>query len=51
LDKQNKWPFEARDAEQLALHRYTEFFDSAPIGYFILDPTSEIMQVNLKEGT
>jgi diguanylate cyclase (GGDEF)-like protein/PAS domain S-box-containing protein len=48
LEMQNEALYEARHAEQLALQRYTEFFDFAPIGYFILDPTSEITQVNLR---
>jgi diguanylate cyclase (GGDEF)-like protein/PAS domain S-box-containing protein len=48
LEMQNESLLEARDAEKLALHRYTELFDFAPVGYFILDPTSKITQVNLK---
>jgi diguanylate cyclase (GGDEF)-like protein/PAS domain S-box-containing protein len=48
LEMQNESLLEAIDAEKLALHRYTELFDFAPIGYFILDPTSKIMQVNSK---
>jgi PAS domain S-box-containing protein len=39
---------EAIDSENRALYRYTELFDFAPIGYFVLDPSSRIKQVNLR---
>ena len=39
---------EALDSENRALYRYTELFDFAPIGYFVLDPSSKIKQVNLR---
>ena len=48
LKMQNESLCEARDAEQLALHRYTELFDFAPIGYFAMDVSSKITQVNLR---
>jgi diguanylate cyclase (GGDEF)-like protein/PAS domain S-box-containing protein len=48
LEMQNEALREASDAEGLALHRYTELFDFAPIGYFILDSSSKITQVNLQ---
>jgi diguanylate cyclase (GGDEF)-like protein/PAS domain S-box-containing protein len=48
LEMQNEALREARDAEDLALHRYTELFDFAPIGYLILDRNSTITQVNLR---
>jgi PAS domain S-box-containing protein len=48
LEMQNETLREARDAQDLALHRYTELFDFAPIGYFILDSSSKITQVNVR---
>jgi diguanylate cyclase (GGDEF)-like protein/PAS domain S-box-containing protein len=48
LEMQNEALREASDAEGLALHRYTELFDFAPIGYFTLDRNSTITQVNLR---
>jgi diguanylate cyclase (GGDEF)-like protein/PAS domain S-box-containing protein len=48
LEMQNESLREARDAEDQALHRYTELFDFAPVGYLVLDPGSRIMQVNLR---
>jgi diguanylate cyclase (GGDEF)-like protein/PAS domain S-box-containing protein len=48
LEMQNEGLREARDAEDLALHRYTELFDFAPIGYFVLDSSSKITQANLR---
>ena len=48
LEMQNEALREAREAEGLALHRYTELFDFAPVGYFILDRDSKITQVNLR---
>jgi len=48
LEMQNESLREARDAEDRALYRYTELFDFAPIGYFVLDPSSRIKQVNLR---
>jgi diguanylate cyclase (GGDEF)-like protein/PAS domain S-box-containing protein len=48
LEMQNEALREARDAEDRALYRYTEIFDFAPVGYFILDRNSTITQVNLR---
>ena len=48
LEMQNEALRNARDAEDQALHRYTELFDFAPTGYFVLDPNSKITQVNLR---
>ena len=48
LEMQNESLREARDSEDRALYRYTELFDFAPIGYFVLDPSSRIKQVNLR---
>jgi diguanylate cyclase (GGDEF)-like protein len=48
LEMQNEALSEARDAEDLALQRFTELFDFAPIGYLALDCYSKIMQVNLR---
>jgi diguanylate cyclase (GGDEF)-like protein len=47
LVMQNEALRESKSAEGQALHRYTELFDFAPIGYFVLDPSSKITQVNL----
>ena len=48
LEMQNEALRESRDAENLALHRYTELFDFAPIGYFTIEPNSKITEVNLQ---
>lgn len=48
LEIQNEVLREANNAEIIALHRYTELFDFAPISYFSLDCTSKIMRVNLQ---
>jgi PAS domain S-box-containing protein len=47
LEMQNESLHAAMDAEDQALFRYTELFDFAPIGYFVLDHSSKITQVNL----
>lgn len=48
LEMQNEYLLVARDSEDRALYRYTELFDFAPIGYFVLDPSSKIKKVNLR---
>jgi diguanylate cyclase (GGDEF)-like protein/PAS domain S-box-containing protein len=48
LEVQNEELHEARDSEDRALYRYTELFDFAPIGYFILDHSSKITLVNFR---
>jgi PAS domain-containing protein len=47
LEMQNDELREAKDAKDLALYRFTELFDFAPVAYFTLDKTSKITQVNL----
>jgi hypothetical protein len=51
LEMQNDALCEARSAEEQALFRYTELYDFAPTGYFILDHSSKIAQVNLRGQT
>jgi diguanylate cyclase (GGDEF)-like protein/PAS domain S-box-containing protein len=48
LEMQNSELSKARDGEAIALYRYTELFDFAPIAYFSLDQSSKIMQVNFQ---
>jgi diguanylate cyclase (GGDEF)-like protein/PAS domain S-box-containing protein len=47
LVMQNELLREAKDAEDRALYSYTELFDFAPIGYFVLNPSSKITRINL----
>ena len=45
LEMQNSELSKARDGEAIALHRYTELFDFAPIAYFSLDQSSKIFKL------
>src|SRR5258706_15511637 len=47
LEMQNAELQKARDELELALEKYTDLYDFAPLGYFSLDPSADILEVNL----
>jgi PAS domain S-box-containing protein len=47
LEMQNAELHEARDRMELLLEKYTDLYDFAPVGYFSLDESGRIMEVNL----
>jgi len=47
LEMQNAELQKARDELELALEKYTDLYDFAPVGYFSLDPSGVILEVNL----
>jgi PAS domain S-box-containing protein len=47
LEMQNKELQQARSELESSLERYTDIYDFAPVAYFTLDRTSNILQVNL----
>jgi PAS domain S-box-containing protein len=48
LRMQNAELHEARDEIELALEKYTDLYDFAPVGYFSLDEQGLILEVNLR---
>ncbi|MFT7141376.1 MAG: PAS domain S-box-containing protein [Sulfitobacter sp.] len=48
LEMQNEELREARIERELALHRYTQLYEFAPIGYYVLDSGSKIIRINLQ---
>jgi PAS domain S-box-containing protein len=47
LEMQNAELHEARDRMEALLEKYTDLYDFAPVGYFSLDESGRIMEVNL----
>jgi PAS domain S-box-containing protein len=47
LELQNSELQEARDRIEVALEKYTDLYDFAPVGYFSLDEQAQILEVNL----
>ena len=47
LEMQNAELQKAREELELALEKYTDLYDFAPVGYFSLDPSGVILEVNL----
>jgi PAS domain S-box-containing protein len=47
LELQNAELQESRDEAEVALEKYTELYDFAPVGYFSLDEQGRILAVNL----
>lgn len=47
LEMQNTELRKARDELELALENYTDLYDFAPVGYFSLDESGTILEVNL----
>src|ERR1041385_8312341 len=43
---QNEELFRSRVEVEVALERYTELFDFAPIGYALLDPDGTVCEIN-----
>jgi signal transduction histidine kinase len=48
LERQNTALMEARAQAEVALARYADLYDFAPIGYLTLDASGEVLQINLK---
>jgi signal transduction histidine kinase len=48
LRMQNAELHEARDEIEVALEKYTDLYDFAPVGYFSLDEQGVILEVNLR---
>jgi PAS domain S-box-containing protein len=48
LEMQNEALREAQIERELALHRYTQLYEFAPIGYYVLDSSSKIIRTNLQ---
>ncbi len=47
LEMQNAELHEARDRMEVLAEKYTDLYDFAPVGYFSLDESGRIMEVNL----
>ena len=47
LQMQNDELYQARSELEASLERYTNFYDYAPVGYFILEPSGAIQKANL----
>ena len=47
LEMQNAELHEARDKMEVLLEKYTDLYDFAPVGYFSLNESGRIMEVNL----
>ncbi|MBU0545200.1 MAG: sensor domain-containing diguanylate cyclase [Proteobacteria bacterium] len=47
LEMQNEELLQARTETEALLHKYTDLYDFAPVGYFTLDAEGAIRQVNL----
>jgi PAS domain S-box-containing protein len=47
LEMQNAELHEARDRMELLVEKFTDLYDFAPVGYFSLDESGRIMEVNL----
>ena len=47
LERQNEELRQTRDALERALHRYTDFYDFSPVGFFTLESSGVICEVNL----
>lgn len=51
LEMQNAELQEARDQLEAAVEKYTDLYDFAPVGYFSLDESGVILEVNLTGAT
>jgi PAS domain S-box-containing protein len=47
LEMQNEELRRARQELELSLHKYSELYDFAPVGYFVFDPRGLICEINL----
>ncbi len=47
LEMQNEELRRARQELELSLHKYSELYDFAPVGYFVFDPRGLIREINL----
>ena len=50
LEMQNAELQKARDELEVALEKYTDLYDFAPVGYFSIDESGVILEANLKSA-